>query len=58
MRLLARHQVDDRQARHAEPDVVGRVDSRVVRPAMLEKPEHRGHQLARGRSDVAGDAAS
>src|SRR5262245_59264569 len=55
--LLARHQVDDRQPRHPEPDVVGRVDSRVVGSAVLEEPEHRGQQLARGRSDVAGDAA-
>src|SRR5262245_825514 len=55
--LLPRHQIDDRQPRHPEPDVVGRVDPRVVGPAVLEEPEHRGQELACGRPDVPGDAA-
>ena len=55
--LLARHEIDDRQTRHPEADVGRGVDSRVVRPAVLEEPEHRGHELARRRADMAGDAA-
>jgi len=55
--LAPGHEIDDRQPRHPEPDVAGGVDARVVGAAMLEKAEHRGQELARGRADVAGDAA-
>ncbi len=56
-RLPSGHEIDDRQAGHSEPDLTGGVDPRVVGPAVLEEPEHRGQELRRRGADVAGDPA-
>ena len=56
-RLPAGYEIDDRQPRHPETDIAGGMDPRVVGPSVLEEPEHRGQELARGRADVTGDAA-
>ena len=56
-RLPAGYEIDDRQPRHPETDIAGGMDPRVVGPSVLEEPEHRGQELARGRADVAGDTA-